>query len=203
MSSSQKALPAVSCHRSKIEQTLPAVPLFDEIWSNALLAVFKQSLQRRGGALLEPPINGDVLKPVRDKVATAKVVYSMVPEIAGNCQITDVNSPAELPNVQFVIVRASSAVIESGAVLLNHHDLRVNAVALLARHLIVLLDPVDIVVNLKHALRRDGVEALNHAPSHTCTSASAEIEGVLIHAGHGIRSLSVLPLAKVPTHRSA
>jgi hypothetical protein len=144
---------------------LPAVPLFDEIWPNALLSVFKQSLQRMGGSLLEPPINGDVLQPVRDKVASAKVVCSMVPEIAGNCQIADVSSSAEQPNLQFVIVRALSAVIESGSVLLNHHDLRVNAVALLARHLIVLLDPVDIVVSLKHAFRRDELNARNHAPS--------------------------------------
>lgn len=182
---------------------LPAVPLFDEIWPNALLSVFKQSLQRMGGSLLEPPINGDVLQPVRDKVASAKVVCSMVPEIAGNCQIADVSSSAEQPNLQFVIVRALSAVIESGSVLLNHHDLRVNAVAVLARHLIVLLDPVDIVVSLKHAFRRDELNARNHAPSYTCAAGSAEIEGVLIHAGHGARSLSVLPLAKVPTHRRA
>ena len=37
---------------------------------------------------------------------------------------------------------------------LSEADLRVNAVAYLAQHLIVLLDPADIVVNLHHAYRR-------------------------------------------------
>ena len=38
--------------------------------------------------------------------------------------------------------------------LLSDADLQVNAVAYLAQHLIVLLDPADIVVNLHHAYRR-------------------------------------------------
>ena len=39
-------------------------------------------------------------------------------------------------------------------ILLSDTDLHVNAVAYLAQHLIVLLDPADIVINLHHAYRR-------------------------------------------------
>ena len=87
--------------------------------------------------------------------------------------------------------------------LLSDADLHVNAGAYLAQHLIVLLDPADIVVNLHHAYRRPEFWDGHYASFHTGPSATADIEGVLIHGAQGVRSLSVLPLARAagnPTH---
>ena len=80
--------------------------------------------------------------------------------------------------------------------LLSESDLHVNAVAYLAQHLIVLLDPADIVVNLHHAYRRLEFRDQHYASFHTGPSATADIEGVLIHGAQGVRSLSVLPIAR-------
>jgi YkgG family uncharacterized protein len=77
-------------------------------------------------------------------------------------------------DVDFAIVRASFAVAETGSVLLNDADLRVNGVAYLAQHLIVLLDPADIVVNLHHAYRRPEFRERLYASFHTGPSATAE-----------------------------
>ena len=87
-------------------------------------------------------------------------------------------------------------VAETGSVLLSDADLHVNAVAYLAQHLIVLLDPADIVVNLHQAYRRPEFRDRHYASFHTGPSATADIEGVLIHGAQGVRSLSVLPLAR-------
>ncbi len=78
--------------------------------------------------------------------------------------------------------------------LLTDTDLHVNALAYLAQHLIVLLDPAYIVVNLHHAYRRPELSNRRYAAFHTDPSATADIEGVLIHGAQGVRSLSVLPL---------
>jgi L-lactate dehydrogenase complex protein LldG len=145
---------------------------------------------------LDPPVSGDPLAPVRAKIADAKVVCSTVPEIAGNRDIVGVSKPQELADVDFAIVRASFGVAETGSVLLGDADLHVNAVAYLAQHLIVLLDPADIVVNLHHAYRRSEFRDRHYASFHTGPSATADIEGVLIHGAQGVRSLSVLPIAR-------
>jgi len=92
--------------------------------------------------------------------------------------------------------RVAFAVAETGSVLLSDTDLRVNAVAYLAQHLIVLLDPADIVLNLHHAYRRPEFHDRHYASFHTGPSATADIEGVLIHGAQGVRSLSVLPIAR-------
>jgi len=119
-----------------------------------------------------------------------------VPEIAGNRDIVSVSKPQDLADVDFAIVRAAFAVAETGSVLLSDTALRVNAVAYLAQHLIVLLDPTDILVNLHYAYRRPEFRDRHYASFHTGPSATADIEGVLIHGAQGVRSLSVLPIAR-------
>src|SRR5262249_35343846 len=109
--------------------------------------------------------------------------------------LATVGKPQDLADVDFAIVRASFAVAETGSVLLSDAKLHVNAVAYLAQHLIVLLDPADIVVNLHHAYQRSEFRDRHYASFHTGPSATADIEGVLIHGAQGVRSLSVLPIA--------
>ena len=196
MSSRDEIFASIRANRPKVKRPLPAVPLFDAPWPASLLAAFKESLEQMGGIFLEAPAAGDRLAPVRAKIANAKVVCSTVPEIAGNRDIAGVRAPQGVADVDFAIVRAAFAVAETGSVLLSDRELRVNAVAYLAQHLIVLLDPADIVVNLHHAYRRPEFRNRHYAAFHTGPSATADIEGVLIHGAQGVRSLSVLPLAR-------
>jgi len=203
MSSREDILASIRANLPRVDRPLPAVPLFDDSPPASLLAAFKDSLHSMGGLFLDPPASGDMLAPVREKIAGAKVVCSTVPEIAGNRDIAGVGATQDLADVDFAIVRAAFAVAETGSVLLSDADLHVNAVAYLAQHLIVLLDPADIVVNLHHAYRRPEFRDRHYAPFHTDPTATADIEGVLIHGAQGVRSLLVLPLARAagnPTH---
>jgi L-lactate dehydrogenase complex protein LldG len=196
MSSRDDILASIRANLPRVDRPLPHVPLFDDDPPASLLSAFKDSLHRMGGLFLDPPASGDILAPVRAKIADAKIVCSTVPEIAGNRDISTVGMPQDLADVEFAIVRASFAVAETGSVLLSDADLHVNGVAYLAQHLIVLLDPADIVVNLHHAYRRSEFRDRHYASFHTGPSATADIEGVLIHGAQGVRSLSVLPIAR-------
>lgn len=201
MSSREQILSAIRANRPKLERPLPEIPLFDQSGPTTLLAIFKNSLERMGGIFLDPPVAGDVLQTLRDKIDGAKVICSVVSELGGNRDIAHVKSPAELADVDYTIVRASFAVAETGSVLLSEDDLHVNAAGYLAQHLIVLLDPADIVVNLHHAYRRAEFRVGHYASFHSGPSATADIEGVLIHGAQGVRSLTVLPLARdAPQH---
>jgi L-lactate dehydrogenase complex protein LldG len=196
MNSRDDILASVRKNLPRVDRPLPEVPLFDDDSPSSLLEAFKKSLHQMGGIFLDPPASGDTLVPVREKISGAKIVCSVVPEIAGNLDIAGVSTPQDLADVDFAIVRASFGVAETGSVLLSEADLHVNAVAYLAQHLIVLLDPADIVVNLHHAYRRLEFRDRYYASFHTGPSATADIEGVLIHGAQGVRSLSVLPLAR-------
>jgi L-lactate dehydrogenase complex protein LldG len=196
MSARDDILASIRANLPRLDRPLPPVPLFDSNAPTSLLSAFKDNLERMGGLFLDPPESGDRLAPVRAKIANAKVVCSTVPEIKGNRDVASVGAPPDLADVDFAIVRASFAVAETGSVLLGDTDLRINAVAYLAQHLIVLLDPADIVINLHHAYRRREFRERHYASFHTGPSATADIEGVLIHGAQGVRSLSVLPMGR-------
>ena len=196
MSSRDEILASIRANLPRADRPLPDVPLFDDEPPSSLLSAFKDNLHRMGGVFLDPSGSADILAPVRAKIADAKIVCSTVPEIAGSRDIAGVNAPRDLADIDFAVVRASFAVAETGSVLLSDADLRINGVAYLAQHLIVLLDPADIVVNLHHAYRRAEFRDRHYASFHTGPSATADIEGVLIHGAQGVRSLSVLPIAR-------
>jgi L-lactate dehydrogenase complex protein LldG len=197
MSNREDIFNSIRANKPMVERPLPPVPLFDANAPHSLLGLFKENLERMGGIFLDPPGSGDVLGPVRGKLANAKVVCSTVPEIAGNRDIAAVRAPRDAADVDFAIVRSAFAVAETGSILLSERELHVNALAYLAQHLIVLLDPADMVVNLHHAYRRSEFHNVHYAAFHTGPSATADIEGVLIHGAQGVRSLSVLPLVRI------
>ena len=203
MSSRDEILASIRTNLPRVDRPLPSVPMFDDSPPASLLDAFKANLLRMGGLFLDPPTSGDILAPVRAKIVDAKIVCSTVSELTGNRDIAAAGAPQDLADVDYAIVRASFAVAETGSVLLSDSDLHLNAVAYLAQHLIVLLDPADIVVNLHHAYQRAEFRDRHYASFHTGPSATADIEGVLIHGAQGVRSLSVLPLARpsgTPNH---
>ncbi len=195
MSGRDDILAAVRAHLPKVDRPDPLVPLFDAGAPPDLLAAFGAQLERMGGEWLTPGA-GDPLAPVRDKLAGAKVVCSQVPEVAGNKTLDAGTTPTDLADVDCGVVRAAFAVAETGSVCLTDEGLGINTLGYLPQHLIVLLDPADIVPNIHHAYRRPEWRERRYAVFHTGPSATADIEGVLIHGAQGVRSLSVLPLAR-------
>jgi len=68
----------------------------------------------------------------------------------------------------------------------------VSALGFLAQHLVVLLDPARIVPDMHHAYGCRSEFDAAYGVFMTGPSATADIEGVLIHGAQGIRSLAVV-----------
>jgi hypothetical protein len=64
--------------------------------------------------------------------------------------------------------------------------------AYLAQHLVVLLDEGAIVPGLQEGYTHPVFRSARYAVFHTGPSATADIEGVLIHGAQGVRSLTVI-----------
>ncbi|MDR3388593.1 MAG: hypothetical protein P4L92_16220, partial [Rudaea sp.] len=58
-------------------------------------------------------------------------------------------------------------------------------------HLVVLLDPAQLLDGLQDVYRRDDFRDARYAALVTGPSATADIEGVLIRGAQGVRSLTV------------
>jgi L-lactate dehydrogenase complex protein LldG len=190
MSSREMILDAVR-RNQPTASPLPEVPLFDRDQPPAWQR-FRESLERMGGKLAEPGPNADLMALVNELRPDARVVCSATPEVAGNRAPSDVHAPRDLDDVDVGVVRAAFAVAETGSVLLSEAELGVNALGYLAQHLVVLLDPADVVDNLHNAYHRPEFRDASYAVLMTGPSATADIEGVLIHGAQGVRSLTVV-----------
>jgi L-lactate dehydrogenase complex protein LldG len=173
-------------------QPLPAIPTFDTA-TGSPLERFGAALVRMGGKLADAPAGGDLDTLVRRLFPDAAVICSATPEVAGNRSLDQVRRPAELNDVDVGVVRAVYAVAETGSVWLTDAQFRVNSLGFLAQHLVVLLDPARIVENLHHAYRERMQFDARYGVFMTGPSATADIEGVLIHGAQGIRTLTVIP----------
>ena len=195
MSSRDAVLASVRAHLPKAERPEPPAPVSGQAPPPDLLAAFGRMLEKMGGELLQPGAP-DPLAPVRAKLQGARVVCSHVPEVAGNKALDPDAQPAGLADVDYGVVRAAFGVAETGSVCLTEAELGVNTLGYLPQHLLVLLDPADIVPDIHHAYRRPEFRQARYAVLQTGPSATADIEGVLVHGAQGVRSLSVLPMAR-------
>ena len=75
------------------------------------------------------------------------------------------------------VVRAALAVAETGLICLADANRGVNTLGFLSQHLIVLLDPAHIVVNLHQAYGRPEFRQGRYATFRTGPSATADIHG--------------------------
>ena len=198
MSSRERILAAVRENLPKCGRDLPTVPLFDVAAPSSLVEAFCEAMQRMGGRVLEAASGSDPLAPVSAILKSSRLVCSATPEISGECNLDDLVDPRTLAGVDHAVVRASFGIAETGSVLLADQNLKVNALAYLAQHLIVLLDPGEIVPNLHAAYARPEMRAYAYAAFHSGPSATADIEGVLVQGAQGVRSLAVLlaPVAR-------
>jgi len=174
---------------------LPDVPTFDRTLSASPFDVYCAALERMGGRVTEapPPQGLDAL--VRGLFPEARVFASGTPEFTGTRALLPTTAPRELHDVDVGVVRACFGIAETGSVFLSEAELRVNTIAFLSQHLVVLLDPASIVPNLHHAYRSALFGQARYAVLMTGPSATADIEGVLIRGAQGIRSFTVVPLA--------
>jgi L-lactate dehydrogenase complex protein LldG len=169
----------------------PHIPPFEKE-SPSLVPEFTEGLVRMGGKIAELEHGAGLDALIASLFPLAKTTCSVAPEFVGTRALTATTTPADLTDVDIAIVRAAFGIAETGSIWLSEQELQINALAYLAQHLVALLDPRDIVGNLHQAYRDSRFKTARYAVLVTGPSATADIEGVLIHGAQGVRSLTVV-----------
>jgi L-lactate dehydrogenase complex protein LldG len=190
MTDCETILAAVARNRPSGEQPLPAIRRFPQPEEGGRLATFLRNFAAMCGSVVTGWPESDTIKLVKEKLSGA-VICSALPEIVGNRRLDEVAQPRDLADVDVAIVRALLSVAETGSVLFTETELVVNTLAYLAQHVMVLLDPDDIVSGVQDAYDRAEFHRAVYAVFHTGPSATGDIEGVLIHGAQGVRTLTV------------
>ncbi len=190
MSSRDAILAAVRVNQPAPTPPIPAIPVFERT-AQSSLDEFRENLTSMGGKLAPALDSGGLDAWLRAQIPDAVVICSATPEVRGTRPLDSGAPPAALADVDVGVVRGAFGVAETGSVWLSEEELQVNALAYLAQHLVILLDPARIVGNLHQAYRDRRFKTARYAVLVTGPSATADIEGVLIHGAQGVRSLAV------------
>jgi L-lactate dehydrogenase complex protein LldG len=177
----------------------PRIPVFQRPVM-PLKPEFEQHLQQAGGIAHDVGTVAEAEAKLITLHPGAKVICSAAPEIAGTRRVEKVSDPHELADVDVGVVRAQFGVAESGAIWLTQEDLVVDALAVLSQHLIVLLDPQQIVSDMHEAYRRVRLNETAFGCFMMGPSATADVEATLVHGAQGARSLNILflPPSQIP-----
>ena len=164
--------------------------------AGALLEDFKAAVVRMGGKLADAPADGDLDALVRRLFPDAKVICSATPEVSGNLPLDRVRRPAELGDVDVGVVRAVFGVAETGSVWLTEAAVQGQRAWDSCRNILSSCwTRPGSVGNLHHAYRERAQFDVGYGVFMTGPSATADIEGVLIHGAQGIRSLTIVAVA--------
>ncbi|HZZ12677.1 MAG TPA: LUD domain-containing protein [Paraburkholderia sp.] len=172
----------------------PDVPLFDAAGGD-LRARFTAALQAMGGTCVEAASANDVATLIRERFGDQALIASATSEVRGTRLLAADTMPASLQDVDVGVVRARFGVAETGSVWFSEREYVVNALGYIVQHLVVLLDPAQLLDGLQNVYRRDDFREARYAALVTGPSATADIEGVLIRGAQGVRSLTVVWLA--------
>ncbi|MBB5446588.1 MULTISPECIES: LUD domain-containing protein [unclassified Paraburkholderia] len=172
----------------------PDVPLFDAVGGD-LRARFTAALQTMGGTCVEATSASDVSDLIRERFGATASIASASVEVPGTRVIGAETDPASLQDIDVGLVRARFGVAETGSVWFSEREYVVNALGYIVQHLVVLLDPAQLLDGLQDVYRRDDFRRARYAALVTGPSATADIEGVLIRGAQGVRSLTVVWLA--------
>jgi L-lactate dehydrogenase complex protein LldG len=189
-SSREKILYNIRLFLPEDKVALPKVPTFPRP-GRSLKSDFELRLREAGGVAHDVSGIAEARSKVDALHPKAKVICSAVPEVAGTRNVRDVRDPHELADVDVGVVRAQFGVAESGAVWLTEEDLGVDALGFLSQHLIVLLDPEQIVLDMHEAYRRVQLNKTAFGCFMMGPSATADVGATLVHGAQGARSLNI------------
>ncbi|WP_244815543.1 LUD domain-containing protein [Caballeronia sp. Lep1P3] len=169
----------------------PDVPIFPSPEGD-LMTRFIAALTTMGGTSAHAHSLDEVREMIAARFGSDAVVASAVPGIEGTRPLAPDTAPASLQDIDVGVVRARFGVAETGSVWFSEQEYVVNSIGYLAQHLVVLLDPAQLVDGLQQVYRRPDFKSARYAVLVTGPSATADIEGVLIRGAQGVRSLTVV-----------
>jgi L-lactate dehydrogenase complex protein LldG len=177
-------------------RALPEVPEFRGE-TDGRTGRFTEALARLDGTgVSEPP--SDLQRWLSETFPDASRICSVVPEFTGtvtSAEFRDWSAPADL---DVTLVRSPLGVAETGSILLTGRELVVDTIAVLPRHLVVLLDPDEIVENIHDAYRHPSFQQAAYAVLLSGPSGSADIGGKTVHPAQGVTTLTVILSPRTP-----
>ncbi len=189
MSSRTDILAAIKMNRPGLAP-LPEIPSFND--NEDRVALFAKMIEAVGGTAMQVNNKEDInnrLKELQQK--NVRLINTIEGLVGYNIHAYKKASATELEAVDTVFIKGKLGVAENGAVWVSESDMVNRLFPFICRHLVLVIDAKDIVLNMHEAYDRikadeDGYGVFIAGPSKT-----ADIEQSLVIGAHGPLGLQV------------
>ena len=169
---------------------LPHIPDFSQAPVD-LISLFTTTLKGLDGHTVLH-LAADPQQWLAETFPDGRRVCSAVPEVSGTVTPADFPHWAAPADVDVTVVRTPLGIAETGSILLTEKELGITTAAVLAQHLVVLLDPTDLVENIHLAYQHPAFQEAAYAVLLSGPSGSADIGGNTVHPAQGVTTLTVI-----------
>jgi len=126
-----------------------------------------------------------------DQFRAAKRVFSAIPEVVGNVDLTQTADAHDLDNLDFVVYPGEFAVAENGAIWLTDRNLKHRVIFFITQFLVLVIRRSDMVHTMHEAYARAQPPRPGFGLFLSGPSKTADIEQSLVIGAHGCRELQV------------
>ncbi|MBW1882294.1 MAG: LUD domain-containing protein [Deltaproteobacteria bacterium] len=157
------------------------------------ISVLRDRVEAAGGSLetvRRDRLLSDISWPI--ELETTQHLFSTLPEIESRGVGADAKRDHDLARLELCVIEAEFAVVENGAAWQVPDTPRCRTAALLAEHLIVVVDAEALVPTLHQAYARIDLAKSSFGWFLCGPSKTADIEQALVLGAHGPRTMSLI-----------
>lgn len=192
MSSKNKILEAI--RKAKPDSIPPPqVPAFAPLGDDKL-SFFQQMVEVGKGKVDKTTDERQLEQEIKKLFPEAERIASTIPTIAGNYDLAEVKKPVDLKAIDVAIIKGQFGVAENGAIWVTEAECVHRVLPFITQHLVILLNPKDIVWNMHEAYQRAQIDDTGFGVFIAGPSKTADIEQSLVIGAQGPRSLTVILL---------
>ena len=172
------------------EVPLPSIPSF-ETGNAKPFDAFVATAEAGGSQVFRISDSPGLNTVINTLFPVAVNIASPLPTVRSTIDLEKIQSTTDLESVDVAVIKGQLGVAENGAVWVTEEDCGQRVLPFITQHLIILLDPADIVHNMQEAYQRIPVDATGFGLFIAGPSKTADIEQSLVIGAQGARSLTI------------